>query len=369
MSVPFPKQCCIYKIMEETAAEYLSVAPVPPPYVIRWAENGDSDQQWIIVPADADHCRIVNCATGEFMAIGSDGFLVRWTYRKEPGQTFSFVNNDAGWWNIRSTDGKYVTIVLPWGPGVARLNTQPLLRNEADEKYQRFKLVPIDEKDPPAVEEGHYAAGAIPGIPRLQRFDQHPPERSDVYLIGETILPATLVDDPSLPDIVLRVRRNPYYILRREQYWDRTQCSGGDPCLYEHDGHTTKHYETEITYGYSKSQAKSMAQKTGFKLSADGKVVFNPTVSGSLSTTILKELQVQESTTTEYKESIRETATLDIPAERFIVCNWVLVNLYTLLNMQREEVSRWTVIQYGVLVSDGYPRSLELTTLPPLQSK
>lgn len=367
MSTPFPEKCRIYKIMEETAGECLGVASVPPPYIIRWAETGDSNQQWILVPEDANNCRIVNCANGEFMAIGGDGFLVRWARREEAGQQFSFVNSDGGWWNIRSADGDYVTVVLPWGPGVAKLNTQPLLRNDADKKYQRFKLVPVDEKQPPGVEEGQYAPGAIPEIPRIQRFSQHPPERSPAYLIGETILPATLVDDPGLPDIVVRVRRNPYYILRREQYWDRTQCSGGDPCLYEHDGYTTKHYETEITYGYSQSHAQSMAQKTGFKVSANGKVVFNPTVSGSLSTTIQRELQVQESTTTEYKESIREMATLDIPAEHFIVCNWVLVNRYTLLNMQREEVSRWNAIQYGVLVSDGYPQPLELTTAAPPQ--
>lgn len=368
MSMPFPEQCCIYKIMENTADELLGVAPVPPPHIVRWADTGVSDQQWIIVPEDANNCRIVNCANGEFMAIGDDGFLVRWQRRNEAGQQFSFVNRDGNWWNIRAGDGKYVTIVLPWGPGVAKLNTQPLLRNDADKKYQRFKLVPVDEKQRPTVEKGQYAPGVIPEIPRLQGFSQHPPERSPAYLIGETILPATLVNDPGLPDVVVRVQRNPYYILRREQYWDRTQCTGGDPCLYEHDGHTTKHYETEITYGYSQTHAKKMDETTSFKVSAEGKIVFSPMVSGSISTTIQHDLQVQESTTTEYKESIREKATLDIPAEHFIVCNWVLVNRYTLLNMQREEVNHWNAVQYGVLISDGYPRPLELTTLPQSKS-
>jgi hypothetical protein len=243
-----------------------------------------------------------------------------------------------------------------------------LLRNDADKKYQRFKLVPMDEEKRPTVEKGQYSPGAIPEIPRLQDFSQHPPERSPerfpAYLIGETILPATLVNDPGLPDVVVRVQRNPYYILRREQYWDRTQCTGGDPCLYEHDGHTTKHYETEITYGYSQTYARKMDETTSFKISAEGKVVFNPKVSVSISTIIQHDLQVQESTTTEYKESISEKAILDIPAERFVICNWVLVNRYTLLDMKREEVSHWDAVQHGVLISDGYPRPLALTTLP-----
>jgi hypothetical protein len=366
MSIPFPERCCVYKIIENTAGELLGVAPTLPHYVIRWSDNGNPDQRWIIVPDGAGKCRIVNCENGEFMAIGDDGSLVRWGYRTEVGQVFSFVNRTGEWWNIQTGDGNYATIVLPWGVGVAKLNTQLLLRNAADKKYQQFKLVPVDEKARPPIEKGQHDPGAIPEIPRLTGFGQHPPERSPRYLIGETILPATLVNDPGLPDLVLRVQSNPYYILRREQYWDRSQCTGGDPCLYEHDGHTTKQYETEITYGYSKSQSKKMEKTASFKLSAEGRVVFNPIVSITISITIQEELKVQESTTTEYKESIREKATLDIPAERFIVCHWVLVNRYTLLNMQREEVNHWNAVQHGVLVSDGYPRPLEpdTTVLP-----
>jgi hypothetical protein len=346
--------------MENTNNEVLGVAAAPPPYVVRWSDLGTADQQWIIAPVDANQCRIVNCANGEFMAIGGDGFLVRWERVEDKGQKFSFANRDGEWWNIQAGDDKYVSIVLPWGPGIAKLNTQPLLRSDADVKYQRFKLLPVDEKKPPELEKGEYDPGAIPEIPRLRDFGHYPPERSPFYLIGETVLPATLVHDPSLSDIVLRVKRSPYYILRREQFWDRTQCSGGDPCLYEHDGHTRKQYETEITYGYSKSQSRKMDETTSLKISVEGKVVFGPKISGSISSAIQHDLQIQESTASEYKESIREKATLDVPAEHFMVCNWVLVNRYTLLNMQREEVDSWNATQYGVLISDGYPRKLEL---------
>lgn len=360
MPTPYPERCCLYKIGENTAAEFLAVAVAPPPYVIRWADTGAADQRWVIVPDSAGTCRIVNCANGEYMAVGDDGFLVRWDYRDEPGQAFSFTNPSGDWWNIRAADGKYVSVVLPWGMGVARVNTQPLLRNAAELKYQQFRLVPVDEKPRPELEPGRYEPGAIPEVPRLQGFGSHPPERSPLYLIGETILPATLVDDPSLPDIVLRVQTSPYYILRREQFWDRTRCSGGDPCLYEHDGHTTKHYETEISYGYSSAQSSNMEATTSTKFSAEGKIVFGPKVSATIGYAMQNELKVQQSTASEYQESIREKVALDVPDERFIVCNWVLVNRYTLLNMARAEVGRWDVAQHGVLVSDGYPRKLEL---------
>lgn len=362
MPTPHPDRCCAYKIGENTAGELLGVAAAPPPYVVRWADTGPADQKWVIVPLAGDACRLVNCANGEYMAVGDDGFLVRWEYLDEPEQTFSFVNPSGDWWNIRAAGGRYVTVVLPWGPGVARLNTQPLLRGAAEQKYQQFRLIPVDEKARPALQPGQYEPGAIPDVPRIEAFGRYPPETSPpeppYYLIGETILPATLVDDPALPDVVLRVRTSPYYILRREQYWDRTRCSHGDPCLYEHDGHSTKHYETEITYGYSSAQSHQMEATTGTKFSAEGKIVFSPRVSAAVSYAVQNELKVQQSTASDYQESIRVRADLDIPAERFVICNWVLVNRYTLLNMSRVEVRHWDVAQYGVLVSDGYPRKL-----------
>lgn len=356
MSIPQPERCCVYQIGENTAGEILGVAAAPPPYVVRWADTGAADQRWVIVPHSADTCRVVNCANGEFMAVGDNGYLVRWEYVNEPGQTFSFVNPSGDWWNIRAGDGKYVSVVLPLAVGVARLNTQPLLRNESEKKYQQFRLIPVDEKPRPKLKPGQHEPGAIPEVPRLEGFSRHPPEHSPLYLIGETTLPATLVQDPALPDVVLRVQTSPYYILRREQYWDRTRCSGGDPCLYEHDGYTTKHYETEITYGYSQAQSSTMEETTGSKFSAEGKIVFGPKVSATVGYAVQNELKVQQSTASEYKESIREKVELDIPDQRFIVCNWVLVNRYTLLNMARVEVGRWDVAQHGVLVSDGYPR-------------
>jgi hypothetical protein len=363
MPIPNPDRCCIYQVQENTKDEILGVASFPPPYVVRWASEGKADQQWIVAPEDDTWCRLVNYYNGEVMGVGDDGFFVRWMATGGKEQLFSFVNQQEDWWNIRTSDGKYATIVLPFGPGVARINGQDLLRSGDDLKYQRFKLVPVNEKPKPPVQQGEYKAGAIPDVPRLQGFGHHPPERSAVYLIGETVLPAVLVDDPGMPDMVRRVQDSPYYVVRREQYWDRTRCTAGDPCLYEHDGHTTKHYETEITYGYRQKEAESMNETVGFRLTVEAKVEFSKKISGSVGTTIERELQVQRSSETEYHSSIRAKAAVDIPNERFVVCNWVLVNQYTLLNINRSPVgSSWNAAQHGVLISDGYPRPLQTYT-------
>ncbi|MFN2135985.1 MAG: hypothetical protein ACK2UK_08535 [Candidatus Promineifilaceae bacterium] len=361
MPIPNPDRCCVYKIQENTQQEFLGVRPNPPPYVIRWADNDHIDQRWIIVPESAEACRIVNCENGEYMAIGDDGWFVRWEYLDEPGQIFSFANRAGDWWNIRTGDGRYATVREGWTS--AGLTAEALHRSGDDQKRQQFRLLAVNERAKPVLEQGQYQPGQIPDVPRLAGYGQHPPEQSPVYFIAETILPATIVHDAGLPDMVLRVQVSPYYILRREQYWDRTRCSGGDPCLYEHDGHTTKHYETEITYGYSSEHARSMEQATSTKLDFEGKFVFGDKTF-AIKTTMQRELKVAESTKTKYEESTRAKTTLDIPKERFIVCNWVLVNRYTLLNMNREEVDRWDVVQYGVGISDGYPRPLEATVRP-----
>jgi hypothetical protein len=86
-------------------------------------------------------------------------------------------------------------------------------------------------------------------------------------------------------------------------------------------------------------------------------------VKTTIGLTLTKELRLQESTASEYHSSVEYTAELDIPAEHFIVCNWVLVNAYTLYRMDRgEPVDSWQVVQSGELISDGYPRPLRATT-------
>lgn len=363
--IPDPDQCCQYRIVEGTKDEVLGVARAVPPYVVRWADDRVPDQRWILVPVDDDighFCRIVNAENGEYMALGDDGYLVRWERKEEKTQLFRFANHKDGWWNILCGDKDYLTIHLA-AVGPATLNLQPLLRKDDDLKYQRFKLNPVDKKAKPQLIPGNYEPGQIPEIPRLQDFEHHPPMQSASYLIAETCIPAVLVHDPGYPDIVVRVQQSPYYILRREQYWDRTRCTAQDPCLYEHDGHTTKHYKTVITYGYSEQHSRTMEDKLGLKMSADATIVLTPRVKTTIGLTLTKELRLQESAASEYHSSVEYTAELDIPAEHFLVCNWVLVNAYTLYRMDRgAPVDSWQVVQSGEMISDGYPRPLPATT-------
>ncbi len=98
-------------------------------------------------------------------------------------------------------------------------------------------------------------------------------------------------------------------------------------------------------------------------MSADAKIVFSPRVETNIGLTLTKELNIRKSTATEYHSSVESTTELEIPAKHFIVCNWVLVNAYTLYRMDRgEPVDSWEVVQSGVMVSDGYPRPLPPTT-------
>ena len=95
MPTPSLERCCTYKIKEHTSSEVLGVAPVPPPYVIRWGDNDSADQRWVMVPEDAGTCRIINCANGEYMAIGDDGYLVRGSMAMKSGNDSALSINRA----------------------------------------------------------------------------------------------------------------------------------------------------------------------------------------------------------------------------------------------------------------------------------
>lgn len=81
---------------------------MPPPYVIRWTDEGKPNQRWLVVPAAEDRCYLVNCANREHMGISSeDGYLVRWSKvadTKDRGQEFSVVPDGDGWNILASND-------------------------------------------------------------------------------------------------------------------------------------------------------------------------------------------------------------------------------------------------------------------------
>jgi len=343
--IPNPKECCFYKIQEGTKNEYVSIGSDG--NILRWANSDGPEQLWLIVPVNATKCKIQTKQNGEFMAVGSNGNILRWADTGGSEQEFSFVNYTGGWWNIQeSTRNEFVAVggngnILRWA------------RTGGND--QNFRLVPVEPMAKPQLQPGECEPGAIGDVPRITGFGSIPPERTIARLIAETLIPAVYVEqDPAYSDRVQQVAQNPYYILRREQYWDR---SGDQGSYYEHDGYREITRLVAVKFGFSQTNAKSVEDTLGVKISASGEFTYDGATT-AISSEISRELKVKTSQVTQVTSERTETFEVKFPKERFAYAQWSMVDHYKLLNMQRNLVREWEVVLMGTTVNDGYPRPL-----------
>lgn len=348
--IPNPKDCSFYKIQEGTKDEYVAIGGDG--NILRWKHTGGDEQQWLIVPVDAGKCKIQTRQNGEFLAVGGHGNIVRWADTGGQEQEFSFVNYAEGWWNIQeSTKGEFVAVgsngnILRWG--------------ETNKSDQKFKLVPVDPADKPKLQPGECEPGAIGDVTRMSGFGDMPPERRDAKLIAETLVPAVFVQgDTAYSDRLKQVDQNPYYILRREQYWDR---SGDRGAYYEHDGYREFTKSVTVKFGFSQTNAKSIEDTLGVQVSASGEFTYGG-ATAAIKTDINKELKVKTSQETKVESERIEKFEVAFPKERFVYAFWSMVDHYKLLNMKRELVREWEIVLKGTSISDAYPRKLPTTSV------
>jgi hypothetical protein len=316
--------------------------------ILRWARTGGDEQQWAITPVDATHCRIQTAQPNrEFMAVGSDGNVRRWARTEGKEQQFSFVNrDDDGWWNIQErTRNEFLAVgatgnVLRWA--------------KTDGKEQRFKLVPVNSVAPPPLRPGECGPGEIGDIPRITGYDAGLPESTRPRLVAETAIPATFVSDPAHSDKVEQIRRSPYYVLSREQYWDRRGSRGH---YYEHDGHRTITKEVTVKLGMSETTSQSIETTLGIKVSASGDFKYGGATAG-IESELARELKVKTSQETNITVEREEKYTAEIPAERFVYAVWSMIDSYKLADMKGNPVGAWEVVLDGTAISDGYPHKV-----------
>jgi hypothetical protein len=346
--IPNPTRCCFYEIQESTRNERVAIASTG--NILRWARTGGNEQKWLIIPVSDTKCKIMTKQNGEYMSVGLDGNILRWKETGTSTQEFAFVNENQGQWNIQeSTRNEYVS-VNPMG-NVVRWS-------RSGGKDQIFRLIAVDEKAKPTVRAGSYSPGEIPEAPRLTSYSM-PPERSTAYLIGEMALPSVFVNDPSYPDKIRQAEVTPYYILTREQYWER---SGGRGYYFVHDGSGEKTEETSIRYGLTTVEVTNVEWTLGLKITHKSDFSFGIDISGgklsrssSLSAEFSSTLKVATTnTTTQVQEEINKV-TIKLPAGRRLArVGWTLVDRYTLKRMNGTEANRWHVGVQGTFVEDSF---------------
>lgn len=339
--IPNVTESSFYKIQEGTKNEFVSRGSHGD--VLRWGDTGGLEQIWLLIPASELKCKIQCRLTGEFITVNSAGDIFCAPESGLPEQEFSFVNYNNGWWNIQeSTKNEFMAVSWTNG-GILRWA-------ETNDRDQRFKLIPVDRKHKPKLEEGEAEPGMIGDAPRITSYSMVPPERSASQLIGEALIPAVFVNDKSYSDHRNQVLQNPYYILRREQYWDRSQGRG---IYYQHDGYREIKKEITVEYGISKTFAKKVEEILGWKFSISGKLGFEKHAL-ALSSSLSRSIKTTTSTEIKIESSEKKTKKVILPSKRFAYAEYIIVDRYRLFDRNKHVVYEWEVVLDGTIISDGF---------------
>lgn len=375
----FDETSSYFRIKEHTRDEFLGVGTGSGGLgreVLRWSESDAADQLWLVIPRGDDQYQLISaidngvpspCFLTLFPMGDPAGFTVYPSVDKplppyfDPGgdpsafatqfQTFRFRNGDGATFNIQEpTKNEYAGISSPFGRLVRWVWT--------GEKDQLFTFKPWNPPKPPTLAE----PGTIGDVPRIKAEDQVPPETSDPVVIGEVAVPAVLVDDPHYSNKLIQFQRSPYYILRREQFWDRT----GDRGYYLRYPGGEKFTRTiALTYKISSETTVSTERTFAIELSVTGGIAFGPVTAG-ISTKVTNGLNVKRVSHDSVSTEKQETFEVEVTKKCVLVC-WSLVDRYSLLRVAGsaiEPVQTWTVPQTNTMTTDSFPPDAVSLTRP-----
>ncbi len=220
---------------------------------------------------------------------------------------------------------------------------------------QLFTFEPWELRDPPQLQSGK-DPGQIGDIPRVTDIDKMPPEQSTAEVIGEIAVPSALVHDGRFSNKLIQFQRSPYYILRREEYWDRT---GDNGYYHDHGEGEQRTKKVELFYQVTIEATETEEKTFGVEFSVTGGVNFlGNTV--NISTKVSNALKVTKMTheriVTERLDNFEVEYKSEVP--RCVFVCWSLVDKYTLLRVTgdvREPMQTWTVPQYNTKKVDSFP--------------
>lgn len=191
----------------------------------------------------------------------------------------------------------------------------------------------------------------IPDVIRLTSFADNPPEESPHGVVGETRLPFWMVKDGGASHET-QIDRTPYYVLSREQYWKREY-------IKEFDGKRpeTTSYLTKV--GMSETQSRSIENELDITVAAEGSFSYGG-ATASLKTEISNKLKVSESSSKTRTLETEKKIEITMPARRAKICNWRLVDLYTVKRADGTTLLSTSYPLEEYVTSDAWPRDVDV---------
>lgn len=338
-----PDLSAFYRIQEGTTDEYVAVGSDG--NILRWAPTAGDEQKWLIVPVRDSVYHVRTKSNGEYMAVGHDGNVRRWAVTGQKEQEFRLLPKGSERYEIKEgTKNECVAVgsngnVLRWACNGG--------------KEQEFRLLPEAIGTKPEVRPGEAEPGEIGDVPRIAGFGQPPPERSAPKLIGEALIPAVYIHEPGIDPFEQMRWNRPYYVLRREQFWDRGPERGA---YLEHDGHTERTVKITTKVGIKNTTSQSIEDTLGVKVSVNAKFNYSGQ-SAEIGTEISKTLKVTQTTSQERMVEETHEETVNFPrGDRFVRAIWTMVDRYTLERaVDGSPVDTWE-IALNAIIMDSFPR-------------
>lgn len=329
MALTVDTTAAFFRIREHTRGEFVSVGSDG--NILRWSETKRADQDWLFLPMGDRKYRIMTRTDGNFMAVGSNGNILRWKYADNGSQIFSLVNEAPdGKLNIQEhTKGEFVAVggngnVLRW--------------SKTSGLEQKFTLEPHAAAAKPTNLPAIGAApGDIPPFPGLSRADLSGyPVKTDPVVVAVGLVPATLVNDSGYSDKIAQMEKNPYYVCVRTQHWSREEPHGYS---YEHIKGEENTFEKKITCRVTNRSASTSEDIWSWKFSISAqnaassrKAGIGVTATRGMAAEISRQLRTQivDESAIETSSEERVTRHYNASFPNFVIVGWSLVDVYTL---------------------------------------
>lgn len=195
----------------------------------------------------------------------------------------------------------------------------------------------------PTVQKGEYNANAIPSPP-IPDENGNVESSSKRYLIGESLTPFYMVNDPER-DIQNQIQNTPYYVMRREQYWNLihqlvtdASSSGTETFEYEYGVTESTNLSIQDTMGITITQTSGFDYVIG---------------SSSVTSSFTEELEVAfDESGTQSTISTTTTSYNITEGEPMTYCSWQLVDVYTLFDAKGDTVKNGNWSNNTVKISE-----------------
>ncbi|KMP80418.1 RICIN domain-containing protein [Bacillus pacificus] len=264
--------------------------------------TGAPDQQWYLRDQGSNYYEIVNQESGEVASYGThdeNNGSIAGAFSYRLGLGYSNPSNSNGVFKLTATNN----ISLPKLPSV----------------------------------------GTRPSAPKYTGdIDQQLPQTSNFVVVGASLVPSIMVNDNQVSDYT-KIHNSPYYVLVKEEYWDKTFSAVIPAGL-------TRQYSFKT--GMTSTDQQKMTETLSMSIGADLGLKFGESTA-SIKSNITKTLQTEISTTNTQAQEETITATAESKSGKTTAfTEYQLATKYTLKRADGSIVSNpWVVKNNKVTIA------------------